>query len=320
MMPTPTLGSRAALILVVAGAVLCVCGGSVMGQGDGETRERGVSERPGALRKDALEKREAVREDASERRGTLAAGADAQQQDGEKTFSVAPLWTAEQTPVDFLEAVGQVTKARWRQLYRPPPPIPAPDRLRSAVTLGYLLGESYLCVQAADAQQFRNNNQEVMAFSRTLGFGEKVSPMLLGQAKLAEDGMWEDLRTDVIRGQQVLHQALLDQRDEDLAVLLDLGVWLRTLEIVSSLVLETPDADVGGLCVGSPLLIEELRKNFATLPETMRENEEVAKELGMLLEFLWRNWARSADVKPPPEVVRQTHERLAQAARKVSLR
>lgn len=234
-------------------------------------------------------------------------------------FTVVPLWTAEQTPVDFLAAVGQHTKARWRQLYRPPPPTPAPDRIRTAVTLGYLVGESFLCVQAADAQQFRNNNQEVMTYCRTLGFGEKVSPMLLGQAKLAEGEMWEELRVGVIEGQEALVQALLGQRDEELAVVLKLGVWLRTMEVVSSVVLEAPDADVAGLCVGSPALIKDLREEFASLSETTRQGE-VMKEVGMLLDFLWRNWGRTEDELPPAEAVMKTRERLAQTARKVSLR
>ena len=34
-------------------------------------------------------------------------------------------WTSEQTPIDFLDVVGLQTKARWRQLYRPPPPTPS---------------------------------------------------------------------------------------------------------------------------------------------------------------------------------------------------
>lgn len=238
---------------------------------------------------------------------------------GETVPGAVPFWTEEQTPVDFLEAVGLVAKARWRQLYRPPPTTPSPDRIRTAVTLGYLVGESYLCVQAADAQQFRNNNQEVMTYCRTLGFGEKVSPMLLGQAKLAEMEQWTELKVSVIEGYQALEQSLMDQRDEDLAVLLKLGVWLRTLEIVSSVVLDSPEADFKKLCVGSPALIEELRGAYVQMPETVREGD-VGKEVGHLLDFLWRNWGRPDLVEPNAEVVQKTHERLAQSARKLSLK
>ena len=224
-----------------------------------------------------------------------------------------------QTPVEFLEAVGMIAKARWRQLYRPPPPTPAPDRARMAVTLGYLIGESYLCVHAGDAQQFRNNNQEVMTFCRTLGFGEKAAPMLLAQSKLAEEDQWEELKKQVVEGYQAMEQAMMDQRDEDLAILLRIAVWMRTLEIVSSLVLEAEQADVKGLCAGSPALVAELRNQFAALPERVKE-ESVAKELGGLLDFLWRTWGREEVVEPNAEMVLKTHERLAATARKVSLR
>ncbi len=252
--------------------------------------------------------------------GSAAAPATAAKEAEPRAAATTVEWTTQRTPADFLEAVGQVTKARWRQLYRPPPPTPSPARLRTAVTLGYLMGESYLCVQAEDTQHFRNNNQEIITYCRTLGFGEKISPMLLGQARQAEDGMWQELEAGVIEGQKLLGQHLTDQRDEDLAMLFNLGVWLRTLEIVSSLVTESEDSDIGGLCVGSPKLIVELRDNFATLPELTRENDETAKELSMLLEFLWRTWARQPEVKPSPEMVRMTHERLSQTARKVSLK
>jgi hypothetical protein len=237
---------------------------------------------------------------------------------GGEGFTVVPLWTEEQTPADFLEAVGLVAKARWRQLYRPPPATPAPDRTRTAVTLGYLVGESYLCVQSADAQQFRNNNQEVMTYCRTLGFGEKVAPMLLGQAKLAEMEQWAELKVAVVEGYQALEQSLLDQRDEDLAVVLKLGVWLRTLEVVSSVVLESPEVDFK-LCVGSPALVEELRGEYGKMAGTVREGD-VGKELGLLLDFLWRNWGRPDVQAPTAEVVQKTHDRLAQAARKLSLK
>jgi hypothetical protein len=84
-------------------------------------------------------------------------------------------------------------------------------------------------------------------------------------------------------------------------------------------VLEATDADVSGLCVGSPELIKDLREDFGTLSEATREGE-VMKEVGTLLDFLWRNWGRTEDELPAAEAVVKTRERLAQTARKVSLR
>jgi hypothetical protein len=91
------------------------------------------------------------------------------------------------------------------------------------------------------------------------------------------------------------------------------------LEIVSSVVLDSPEADFKKLCVGSPALIEELRGAYAQMPESVREGD-VGKEVGHLLDFLWRNWGRPDLVEPSTEVVQKTHERLAQSARKLSLK
>ena len=82
----------------------------------------------------------------------------------------------DQTPADFLDLIGQRTKARWRLLFRPPPPTPPTDRGRAALLLGGLMADSFLIWQAGDSQQFRNNNQEVLSYCRMLGLGEKLLP------------------------------------------------------------------------------------------------------------------------------------------------
>jgi len=87
-----------------------------------------------------------------------------------KPFAAAPMllvaeepgWSPDQTPADFLEGIGRRVKARWRQLYRDAPPPPSTARPVSAFTLGSLMADSFLTLQALDAQQFRNNNQDVL--------------------------------------------------------------------------------------------------------------------------------------------------------------
>jgi len=239
--------------------------------------------------------------------------------DKKNGFRAEPMWTAEQSPVDFLDLVSQHAKARWRQLYRPPPPTPPPDRFRAAITLGFLIGESFLCIQAGDSQQFRNNNQEITTYCRTLGLGDKVSARMMTLAKMAEAGEWDALKVEAVAAQVDLIEVLQTQRDEDLAILVKLGVWVRTLEVVSTVMVETPEADIRGLCVGSPSLLKELRESFDQISEA-GQKEGVAIELGSLLDYLWRHWSKSDVEPPPPEVVVKTQEKLATVARKLSLR
>jgi hypothetical protein len=151
--------------------------------------------------------------------------------DAEPGFAVMPFWTEEQTPADFLDIVGQNTKARWRQLYREQPPTPPPDRAKAAFILGGLVGDSFLVMTAGDTQQFRNNNQEVLTYSKVLGVGELMGPRLMVQAKMAEAEHWPDLRNEIIAGHAELTRHLNDQMDNDLSILVDLGVWMRVLEV-----------------------------------------------------------------------------------------
>ncbi|MGV3662462.1 MAG: hypothetical protein ACO1TE_19920 [Prosthecobacter sp.] len=189
---------------------------------------------------------------------------------GPASSESAAIAGTDQTAADFLESVGKHTRARWRLLFRPPPPTPPTDRGRSALILGTLLGDSFLIWQAGDAQQFRNNNQDVLAYCRTLGLGEKLLPRLMTQGNLAEQSGWKDLRQEIVDGHQEAMRLLREQMDEDLALLIDVGVGLRLLEIVSSLITAAPEVNTM-LFVGSPELLRELREDFSRISAAKRE-------------------------------------------------
>lgn len=228
-------------------------------------------------------------------------------------------WTPEQTPVDFLDVVGLQTKARWRQLYRQPPPVPSTDRPRAAFTLGALVADALLALQAEDSQQFRNTNQDILGYCRVLGLGEKVSPRLMAMAKLAEENRWADLRQEAVDGQQELTRLLIDQRDEELAALVDLGTWLRTLELASTLVLEAPEQEVKPLCIGAHALLLDLQVKFSKLSEPTRMQEAMVP-VGETISFLVRHWDIGKDGKPTEELVVKTHEKLKNLMKKLTLR
>ncbi len=221
----------------------------------------------------------------------------------------AVFWTEDQTPTDFLEMAGQHTKARWRQLYRPQTPAPTPDRTKAAFTLGSLIGETFLIWEAGDAQHFRNNNQDIITYCRMLGIGEKMRPRLMAQAKMAEMDEWKDLRQEIVDGHQELTRMLREQMDEDLSVLVDLGAWMRSLEIVSKLVVETPDVDKRPLCIGSPALLAELRQDFASLPDLTRRSEWLQPVIQVLTE-LEKVWSDRTTGPPTQSMVARTHEQL----------
>ncbi len=228
-------------------------------------------------------------------------------------------WTEDQTPADFLEMAGKHTKARWRTMYRPQPPSPTPDRNKAAFTLGSLIGETFLIWEAGDSQQFRNNNQDIVTYCRMLGLGEKMKPRLMAQAKMAEMDEWKDLRQEIVDGHQELMRMLREQMDDDLAVLVDIGTWMRSLEIVSKLVVEIPDVDKRPLCIGSPALLAQLRQDFATLGEVTRRSLLVQPVISVLTE-LEKVWNDKNMGPPTQSMVARTHEQLRDLMAELTLK
>lgn len=223
-------------------------------------------------------------------------------------------WEPDQTPADFLDGIGGRVKARWRQLYREAPPPPTAARPLSAFVLGGLMADSFIALQATDAQQFRNNNQDILTYCRVLGLNEKLAPRLMSQGKLAEKDKWTDLRQEVVDGHQVLCRVLHEQRDEDLAVLVDLGIWLRLLEVVSHVVEESQDKAMLPLAIGSPKLLLDLQNRFGRISEAVRMGENVAS-IGDALDFLCRHWDN--DLEPDLERVQMSHRKIALLIRKI---
>jgi hypothetical protein len=199
--------------------------------------------------------------------------------------------TTEPSPADFLDSIAQKTKARWRLLFRPPPPTPPTDRGRTALILGTLLGDSFLVLQAGDAQQFRNNNQDVLTYCRTLGLGEKLLPRLMTQGNLAEQNAWKDLRQEIVDGHQQALKLLRDQMDDDLALLIDIGLGLRLFEIATALIVAAPEADVSLLCVSSPSLLRDLQDDLGHLSTPKREEALMLRVSTLINEVagLWQD-------------------------------
>ncbi len=211
-------------------------------------------------------------------------------------------------PGQYLDAIGQQVKARWRQLYRAAPPVLSSERMRMAFTLGGLMADSHLAVQAGDAQQFRNNNQEVQKFLGVLGLSAKISPDVNAGSQMAESANWPALRQQVEQTQQHIAAALNDQRDEDLAILVDLGLWMRLFDMGTTLVAGVPNVPDKTICIGTLPALNELVQRFERLSEVAKTDESVAL-VGGVLEMLQRHWT-GAQGQPADEVVQMTHDKV----------
>jgi hypothetical protein len=220
-------------------------------------------------------------------------------------------------PGEFLDEVSQQTKVLWRKLYRDSPPTPSSDRLKVSFTLGGLVADGFLALKAGDAQQFKNNNQDIIKYCRVLGLAEKVTPGLLAQSKMAESEDWSGTRKQVTETQLSIERLLNDQRDEDLAVLMNLGMWLRLYEITSTIVHNDPTVPNKLLSVGSTALVHELSLRYQILSETARREEPV-QMIGTALDMLDKHW--STTDPPTQELADFTWEKVSYLMNKLTLK
>lgn len=225
-------------------------------------------------------------------------------------LTVSPIiGVVDQTPAEFLDVLGKAARARWRLLFRPPPPTPSTDRSRSALVLGSLIAESYIIWQAGDSQQYRNTNQEMVNYCRTLGLGEKIMPRLMAQGKMAEMEHWKELQQEIAEGHQELQHLLREMQDEDLALLIDTGLWLRLLEVSSTLVADLPGTDSRQLCIGSTTTLQLMRDRFDRISEKMRQRPLLQLVQAALFETQVL-WLTKPDKLPSAEAVLKTRQQI----------
>lgn len=250
---------------------------------------------------------------AAFRVGTLQAETEpAAPSEVRRAVPVSDIRTAE-----FLDEVGQQTKVLWRKLYRNSPPTPSAERPRAAFILGGLVSDGYLALKAGDAQQFKNNNQDIIKYCRVLGLAEKLTPGILAQSKMAEGEDWVGARRQVEETEAMIEKLLGEQRDEDLAILVNLGTWLRLYEISATIVHNDPMLQNKLLCIGSLALVRELALRYQLLSETVRRQDAV-QMIGTALDMLDKHW--SSTEKPDQEIVDFTWEKVSFLMNKLTLK
>lgn len=202
----------------------------------------------------------------------------------ESTVEARNVVSAKKTPpAEYLDALGKTAKARWRLYFRPPPPTPPVDRTKAALILGSLIAESHLIWQANDSQQFRNNNQDLITYCRMMGVGTEIMPRLMAQGKMAEEEKWKDLRTEISLTQSEICRLLQEMQDDDLARLIDAGLWLRVLEVSTAIGKEAPAEIAPDVFLSSESAASELRSHLSTVSVKMKESKPL-QELQRLVD------------------------------------
>ena len=159
-------------------------------------------------------------------------------------FSLLPSIAEETTPLpppaavspeELLRSLSRCAKPDWASKFRPPASVSLQSRAQIALVLGGVFADGYLAAQAEDAQQCKNIGKDLLRLSKTLGVQSELLDRSRSIADSAQKKEWALLRRELSATEADLGAALRKHEDEGLARLVSLGAWVRSAEIVASL-------------------------------------------------------------------------------------
>ena len=220
------------------------------------------------------------------------------------------------TPPELFRSLSKAGSTRWRQLYRPPVPDLGSDRHRGALALGTVFADLYLAAEAADIQHLRNTGHDAVSLGRGLGVGEHLAPFMHELGVAADEGHWDQLRKRLQISLNDLNDRLHSQRDDDLVILIDLGMWLRVLEISAQAVVEDEEFARPELCIGAVTILMQLRTRHGELSEAARKCPEIDAIGIELIRLVWR-WDGRSGVAPTHDDVEASYIKIRNLLRRL---
>lgn len=107
------------------------------------------------------------------------------------------------------------------------------DRAVIAMSLGTLIADGFLIVQAEKVSALEDIGRAVLRQAKVLGAGTRVTAHTKSILENSGLGEWSKLKDELAKTQNDVQAEMVTLRDVDIAHLVSLGGWLRALEIVA---------------------------------------------------------------------------------------
>ena len=189
------------------------------------------------------------------------------------------------TPGEIMAALNKQAKPNWQSEYRPPIPTTFTSRPQIALNLGGLIADGYIAVEAEDSQQVKNTGKDIIKLAKTLGVSKDILSRGDSITEFAGRNEWNTLKEELEETQNEVKQAMEEQHDQELVILVTLGGWIRGTQVVSSWIADnyTPE---GAKLLRQPALVSYLRAKLDSLPEKTKTGDPLVKSLdGKLAEI-----------------------------------
>jgi len=150
------------------------------------------------------------------------------------------------------------------------------ERSLLALSLGVLIADGFLAVQAEDIEEIENIGRSILNTAKALGSGRRISQH--GKALLENSllGNWDNLKDELAATQQDVELEMLLLRDHEIAHLVSLGGWIRALEIAATTALDTGKSQASVL-MNKPEVVDYFAAGLSTLHPRILKKQHIVK-------------------------------------------
>jgi hypothetical protein len=220
------------------------------------------------------------------------------------------------TPGEFFSAIDKAGKPNWSSQYRPPVAVDLTSRAQLALSLGTLIADGYIAVEAQDGQQVKNVGKDVLTLARKLSVSERVLARGNSITQFAQSNSWDQLNEELEATQNEVKNALEENRDSDLIILLSIGGWIRGTEVVTGLLLKEYKPETAKL-LRQPALVAYLQRKLKQLPEKL-QRDPLVQTVDRDLDQIERLVSFAADHVPSPEEIKTLNDAAGQLTQQIA--
>ncbi len=172
-------------------------------------------------------------------------------------------------PGEFFAAMARAGRPSWSTHVRSEAPAVTSSRTLMALTLGVLVADGYVAVEAQDGQAVKNIGKEILGLAKKLNVSQNVLSRSNSISDFADDSDWNALREELEATQNEVKLDMADQNDDRLVTLVTLGAWIRGVDIVSGMVASAYAPETARL-LHQPSIARHLISWIDALPEGAR--------------------------------------------------
>lgn len=221
------------------------------------------------------------------------------------------------TPGELLAALNKQSKPNWQSEYRQPIPTAFTSRPQIALNLGGLIADGYIAVEAEDSQQVKNTGRDIINLAKTLGVSKDILSRGSSITDFADKNEWNTLKEELEETQNEVKQAMTDQHDEELVILVTLGGWVRGTEAVTSWIADNYTPESAKL-IRQPALVNYMRSKLAELPEKTRNGDPLLKLLDDKLAEIEKLVSFPKDATPTVDDVKKLRDAAAALEKEIT--